>query len=260
MSGGGGWRLCKESNEEAKCVKGAGAFWDNLYKGKIVKGDLCNGECLASNPERKAYRCGDTCLPIIGQGRPQISCDGSCEHLNKDVESWSEKFLVPCGDFCVKRNSLEYSGRWKNAIHCDGECRMIGNPEEELTNRKPCNGVCVSGKQNQPWFSCASGDQCFPDKEWCNGVPDCKDGTDEASCNQCPEIRKCEHPQHPLANQTSSKGPGFPEYVCKNEPCGECSDPDTFPCGNNCIPTDKICPLSGQCSPSRFQCGKSALP
>ena len=139
---------------------------------------------------------------------PQFSCNGSCEHLNKDLSS--DKKLVPCGDYCWF--SLEYSGRWKNAVNCDGECRMFGNlPKEaqEIASRKTCNGDCLSADGDEPWFSCATGDQCFSKEEWCNGVSDCRDGTDEASCSQCPEIRKCEYPQHPLANQTSSKGPGY---------------------------------------------------
>jgi len=256
--GGGDWRLCKEPNEEAKCVKGAGGgVGRNLYKGEIIKGHLCNGECLGSDTgavHSYGYgdRCGDACLPRT-YGTP-FSCDGSCKHLNKDVNDF-----VPCGDYCVKRDNLEYSGWSKNAVTCDGECRMIDPQLENFANRKPCNGVCLAGTRGEPWFSCASGDRCFPKEEWCNGVSECKDGTDEASCNQCPEIRKCEHPQHPLTNQTSSKGPGFPDYVCLDEPCGECSDPDTFPCGNTCIPTDQTCPLSGQCSPSRFQCGEECL-
>ena len=50
------------------------------------------------------------------------------------------------------------------------------------------------------------------------------------------------------------------DYVCLNEPCGDCSDSDTFPCGNTCIPLTEICPLSGLCSPSMFQCGDLCLP
>ena len=49
----------------------------------------------------------------------------------------------------------------------------------------------------------------------------------------------------------------FPDYVCLDEPCGEYSDSDLFPCENTCIPTDQICHLSGRCSPS--MCGKECL-
>ena len=127
-----------------------------------------------------------------------------------DISSYEK--LVLCGDYCVKRNSLEYSGRWKNAVNCDGECRMFGNlPKEaqEIASRKTCNGDCLSTDGDEPWFSCATGDQCFSKEEWCNGVSDCKDGMDETSCSQCPEIRKCEHQDHLFVNQTSSKGPRY---------------------------------------------------
>ena len=52
----------------------------------------------------------------------------------------------------------------------------------------------------------------------------------------------------------------FPDFVCSDEPCGECSDSDSFPCGNSCIFSNKLCPLSGLCSSSMFQCGDKCLP
>ena len=98
----------------------------------------------------------------------------------------------------------------------------------------------------------------------------------EANCKICPEIKRCKHENHPLANQTSSKGPRyqtiflctvlhphfhrFPDYVCLDEPCGECSDSNRYPCGNSCIPLTEICPLSGLCSSSMFQCGDLCIP
>ena len=73
-------------------------------------------------------------------------------------------------------------------LTCDGECRIYGYLKEiqEMSSRKLCNGVCLNGTSNEPWFSCAAGDECFSQEEWCNGVPNCKDGTDEAICNICP--------------------------------------------------------------------------
>ena len=96
-------------------------------------------------------------------------------------------------------------------VACDGECRIYGYLKEiqEMSSRKICNGVCLNGTSNEPWFSCAAGDECFSQEEWCNGVPNCKDGTDEAICNICPKINKCQHEKHPLVNQTSSKGPRY---------------------------------------------------
>ena len=54
--------------------------------------------------------------------------------------------------------------------------------------------------------------------------------------------------------------PRFPEYVCEDEPCGECLDSDKFPCGDYCIPSDEFCLLSGLCSSSTFQCGDKCVP
>ena len=101
-------------------------------------------------------------------------------------------------------------------VTCDGECRIYGYLKEiqEMSSRKICNGVCLNGTSNEPWFSCAAGDECFSQEEWCNGVPNCKDGTDEAICNICPKINKCQHEKHPLVNQTSSKGPRYEIKDC----------------------------------------------
>ena len=51
----------------------------------------------------------------------------------------------------------------------------------------------------------------------------------------------------------------FPEYVCSSEPCGECADPDKYPCGNYCILNELKCPLTGHCSPTMFECGDQCL-
>jgi len=252
------WRLCEETGKEARCVKGAGGIDDrNFYKGEVIKGELCGDECLGAYVEDEAYRCGDECLPHNQNGMPQFSCNGSCEHLNKD----SNYKLSPCGDYCVREDELVFSGEDQNVVTCDGECRYFYWKDiQETSSRKTCNGVCLNGTSDEPWFSCASGDECFSKEEWCNGVSDCKDGTDEANCIICPKIKKCQHENHPLEYQTSSKGPRFPEYVCEDEPCGECLDSDKFPCGDYCIPSDEICLLSGLCSSSAFKCGDECLP
>ena len=97
-----------------------------------------------------------------------------------------------------------------NAVICDGECRYFYWKDiKKISSRKTCNGTCLSGDGDEPWFSCKTGDQCFSKEEWCNGVTDCDDGTDEANCNICPEIKRCEHENHPLTNQTSSNGPRY---------------------------------------------------
>ena len=139
---------------------------------------------------------------------PDFSCNGSCEHFNKDRDP-SDK-LSPCGGYCINKNELHYSGEYKNFVICDGECRYFyGKDIKKISSRKTCDGVCLSGDGDEPWFSCKTGDQCFSKEEWCNGVTECDDGTDEANCSICPEIKQCEHENHPLTNQTSSNGPRY---------------------------------------------------
>ena len=168
----------------------------------MKKGELCNGECLGD----RAYKCGNECIPKTWYGMPDFTCDDSCDHLNKDKNSWNIK--SPCGAHCVNKYYLHYSGPDKDAVKCDGECRYFkGKDIMRISSRKTCNGVCLSGDGDEPWFSCKTGDQCFSKEEWCNGVTECNDGTDEANCDICPEIKRCEHENHPVANQTSSNSP-----------------------------------------------------
>ena len=113
-------------------------------------------------------------------GMPDFNCDGSCEHHNKKRDPWDQ--LSPCGAHCFPKHDLRYSGRDTNAVKCDGECRFFQGKEiRKISSRKTCNGVCLRGDGDEPWFS---------QEEWCNGVTECDDATDEANCKICPEIKR----------------------------------------------------------------------
>ena len=166
-------------------------------KGKPVEGEVCNGECL--NPMQGGIQCGDKCLPKPIWTRNTRTCNGTCPGS-----------LLHCDGWCLEST--------EDAKFCDGECRYFGDHysgfgfrsmgARDVASRKTCNGTCLSGDDGkEAWLSCSTGNQCFPAKEWCDGINNCKDGSDESKCSLCPELVRCEHKNHPLANQTASNGP-----------------------------------------------------
>lgn len=130
---------------------------------------------------------------------------------------------------------------------CDGQPDCNDGSDESIGPDGPCNCTQLSERG----FECEK-DQCIPKSKLCDGIENCRNGRDEAHCNdnttcapnrfQCVASKVC-IPLSWVCDHSADCNDRSDE-----ENCGECAE---FRCANKvCIPTEQLCDGVNNCGDS----------
>ncbi|RCN53216.1 Low-density lipoprotein receptor domain class A [Ancylostoma caninum] len=113
-----------------------------------------------------------------------------------------------------------------------------------LGDNKTCEPNCTDRQ-----FACGGDDaKCIPKLWYCDGEPDCRDGSDEPGKDIC-GLRICPAGEFQCANHNCTR----PFQLCDgNDDCGDGSDEQD--CDKPCDPWMFKCAATGKCIPKRFTC------
>ncbi|MFH4978606.1 hypothetical protein AB6A40_005315 [Gnathostoma spinigerum] len=131
-------------------------------------------------------------------------------------------------------------------IAAGGDAFVCACPDQFvlLPDQKTCEPHCTERQ-----FACEGEDaKCIPKLWYCDGEPDCRDGSDEPGPDICgPRI--CPVGEFQCANHNCTR----PFQICDgNDDCDDGSDEQD--CDKECDPWMFKCSATGKCIPRRFTC------
>lgn len=145
----------------------------------------------------------------------------------------------PCGDSNGGCSHLCLIGAGGNGYSCACPDQFI-----LLSDSKTCEPNCTDRQ-----FACGGDDaKCIPKLWYCDGEPDCRDGSDEPGQDIC-GVRICPVGEFQCANHNCTR----PFQICDGtDDCGDGSDEQN--CDKPCDPWMFKCAATGRCIPKRFTC------
>ncbi|UMM10088.1 hypothetical protein L5515_000020 [Caenorhabditis briggsae] len=145
----------------------------------------------------------------------------------------------PCGDNNGGCSHLCLIGAGGNGYTCSCPDQFVLLPDQ-----KTCEPNCTDRQ-----FACGGDDaKCIPKLWYCDGEPDCRDGSDEPGDSICGQ-RICPVGEFQCTNHNCTR----PFQICDgNDDCGDGTDEQN--CDKACDPWMFKCAATGRCIPKRFTC------
>ncbi|CAG2184395.1 unnamed protein product [Mytilus edulis] len=262
-----------------QAIVGGESKVEEYYKNCLYDSCKCDSggdcECLCTAVAMFAEKCNEVGKPVKWRnprfcpimcpygyeykacGKP---CPQTCRNIGDEPDQWCESTYCVEGCFCPD-GYVETTTRY-NSTQCipANECNCVHNGRDYppgtsiidncmnctcINGKFQCFGTSCEGKCEDDEFMCTNGD-CIDKMYYCDGHPDCNDGSDEKCNVTCPlGTISCD-----VSNTTC-----IPlNYMCDSR--SDCiNGMDERDCTPTCSEDEFKCD-SGKCISKKFRCDK----